>query len=92
MRCLVVFAVGFVAGWVTRSTVESSHGVVVGVASTIVDVVEWAKRAVATEGDFLEDFVAEVRSRIQDARPWHEGGAGTSDGDVSAGNGGVSDA
>ena len=75
MRSLVGFALGFVAGWAARSTVESSRAAAVTLASTVVDAVERTRRAVAIEGDYLEDFVAEVRSRVEDARPWRSGSA-----------------
>jgi hypothetical protein len=92
MRSLVGFAVGFIAGWAARSTVESSRAAVVGVASSAADLLERLKRAAAIEGDYLEDFVAEVRSRVQDSRGWRESPAGAtsaSNGSTSAGNGGV---
>jgi|HubBroStandDraft_5_1064220.scaffolds.fasta_scaffold2538312_1 hypothetical protein len=89
MKSLVAFALGFVSGWVTRSTVESSRGAAVGLASTAADLLERLRRAVAIEGDYLEDFVAEVRSRVQDARGWRESPAASSAGHgPSAGNGG----
>ena len=93
MRSLVGFALGFVAGWAARSTVESSRAAAVGVASSAADLVERLKRAAAIEGDYLEDFVAEVRSRVQEVkegRGRHEGPASSaSNGSASAGNGGV---
>jgi hypothetical protein len=94
MRGLVGFAVGFVAGWAARSTVESSRGAAVGIASAATDLLERVKRAAAIEGDYLEDFVAEVRSRIRESRGWHDGAAhanGASNGNngtVSATDGG----
>ena len=72
MRGVLGFAVGFVAGWAARSTVESSRGAAVGVASAVADLLERLKRAAAIEGDYLEDFVAEVRSRIRERRGWYE--------------------
>jgi hypothetical protein len=88
MKSLVAFAVGFVAGWLTRSTVESSRGAAVGLASTAADLLERLRRAAAIEGDYLEDFVAEVRSRVHDARGWRESPAASSAGHgPSAGNG-----
>jgi hypothetical protein len=88
MRSLIGFAVGFVAGWAARSTVESSRAAAVGLASTAAEVLERLKRAAAIEGDYLEDFVAEVRSRVQEARGWREGGA-QANGAAQAGNGGI---
>ena len=88
MRSLIGFAVGFVAGWAARSTVESSRAAAVGLASTAADVLERLKRAAAIEGDYLEDFVAEVRSRVQEGRGWREGGA-HANGAAPAGNGGI---
>jgi hypothetical protein len=93
MRSLVGFAVGFMAGWAARSTVESSRAAAVGMASTAAGVLERLRRAAAIEGDYLEDFVAEVRSRVQETRGWHEGSAGASaapNGTAgSAGNGSI---
>ena len=93
MRSLVGFALGFVAGWAARSTVESSRAAAVGVASSAADVLDRLKRAAAIEGDYLEDFVAEVRSRVQDARDGRGGrespASSASNGSASAGNGGV---
>jgi hypothetical protein len=83
MRSLVGFAVGFVAGWAARSTVESSRAAAVSVAGAAADLFGRFKRAMAIEGDYLEDFVAEVRSRVRDVRGWQETGA------VDAGNGGM---
>jgi hypothetical protein len=89
MRSLVGFALGFVAGWMARSTVESSRAAAVGVASTAADFLERLKRAAAVEGDYLEDFVAEVRSRVRDGRGWAESPAGApaSHGGASGANG-----
>jgi hypothetical protein len=75
MRGVLGFAVGFVAGWAARSTVESSRGAAVSVATAVADMLERVKRAAAIEGDYLEDFVAEVRSRIRESRGWHESAA-----------------
>jgi hypothetical protein len=86
MSTLVGFAVGFVSGWAARSTVESSRGAAVGLASAILGFVDRAKRAAAVEGDYLEDFVAEVRSRVTESRPWRESTNGPG---ASAGNGAV---
>lgn len=89
MRSLVGFALGFVAGWAARSTVESSRAAAVGIASTAADVLERLKRAAAIEGDYLEDFIAEVRSRVRETRGWHESASSTADGPAPAGNGGI---
>ncbi len=89
MTGLVGFAVGFVAGWAARSTVESSRGAAVGVASAAADLLERMKRAAAIEGDYLEDFVAEVRSRIRENRGWSrpEESAANGNGRGDAGHG-----
>jgi hypothetical protein len=73
MGSLIGFAVGFVAGWAARSTVESSRAAAVRIASTVVEMVERAKRAAAIESDYLEDFVAEVRSRVDEGHLWRSG-------------------
>ncbi len=90
MRSLVGFALGFVAGWAARSTVESSRAAAVSVAGAATDLMQRFKRAMAIEGDYLEDFVAEVRSRVQEGHGWHEGpgaAANTGNGTMPAGNG-----
>jgi hypothetical protein len=89
MRSLVGFALGFVAGWAARSTVESSRAAAVSIAGAAADMVERLKRAAAIEGDYLEDFVAEVRSRVQEGRGWHESPASGANGTMPAGNGGI---
>ena len=90
MRGLIGFALGFVAGWAARSTVESSRAAAVGIAGAAADVLERVKRAAAIEGDYLEDFIAEVRSRVRETRGWRESAAGASaaSGPAPAGNGG----
>ncbi|HEX4446424.1 MAG TPA: hypothetical protein VH044_06805, partial [Polyangiaceae bacterium] len=70
MGTLIGFAAGFISGWAARSTVESSRSAAVGIASTVLDLLDRAKRAAAVEGDYLEDFVAEIRARAADHRPW----------------------
>jgi hypothetical protein len=88
MSTLVGFAVGFISGWAARSTVESSRAAVVGVASTVLDLLDRAKRAAAVEGDYLEDFVAEIRARAAGNRPWGgtPAGASSSNGSGAAAN------
>ncbi len=86
MSTLVGFAVGFISGWAARSTVESSRAAVVGVASTALDLLDRAKRAVAVEGDYLEDFVAEIRARATGHRPWGAPPAGASSANGAATN------
>jgi hypothetical protein len=92
MRGLIGFALGFVVGWAARSTVESSRAAAVGIAGAATDVLERLKRAAAIEGDYLEDFIAEVRSRVRETRGWRESGADespTASGPAPAGNGGI---
>jgi hypothetical protein len=89
MRSLVGFAVGFVAGWAARSTVESSRAAAVSVAGTAADLFTRFKRAMAIEGDYLEDFIAEVQSRVQEGHGWASAAATTGNGSMPAGNGGV---
>ena len=92
MRSVVGFALGFVAGWMARSTVESSRAAAVGIAGAAADVLERMKRAAAIESEYLEDFIAEVRSRVQENRGWHESAAGAgaaASAPAPAGNGGI---
>jgi hypothetical protein len=93
MRSVVGFALGFVAGWAARSMVESSRTAAVGIASSAAELLDRLKRAAAIEGDYLEDFVAEVRSRVQDVkdrRGSYEGPASApSNGTAPVGHGGA---
>jgi hypothetical protein len=92
MRGLIGFALGFVAGWAARSTVESSRAAAVGIAGAAADVLERLKRAAAIEGDYLEDFIAEVRSRVSETRGWRDsesGASATANSPAPQGNGGI---
>jgi hypothetical protein len=92
MKNVIGFALGFVAGWAARSMVESSRGAAVGIATTAADVLARLKRAAAIEAEYLDDFIAEVRSRVQENRGWRENAADASastSGPVPTANGGI---
>jgi hypothetical protein len=59
------FVAGFVGGWVARSTVDSSRGMVVALVAAYLDVVERVKRVVVIEREHLADLVAEGRSKLE---------------------------
>ena len=69
------FALGFAAGWVVRSTADSSRSAAVTVLATAMSALDRLKRVMAIEKDHLEDLVAEARARVdvlrheQRARP-----------------------
>lgn len=57
------FAAGFAAGWLVRSTVESSREVAVELGARALGLRSLLARAVATEREFVEDLWAEIQSR-----------------------------
>jgi hypothetical protein len=61
------FAAGFVAGWLVRSTVESSRELAVDVAAGSRGAWDRIRRAVVAEREFLEDLWAEVNARTATA-------------------------
>jgi len=68
MKRVGLFLVGFAAGWVVRSTVDSSRGLAVGAISALYGAAERVKRLVAIEREHLEDLVAEGRARYEAER------------------------
>ena len=58
-----IFGAGFAAGWVVRSSVDSSRGALVGAIAAVYGVVDRAKRFVAIERENLEDLLAEAKAR-----------------------------
>jgi len=66
MERILIFAGGFAAGWLARSTVATSKDAAVGVAALALDLVDRLKRAAILERERLEDLAAEVRSRVGD--------------------------
>jgi hypothetical protein len=79
MRSALTFAAGFAAGWMTRSTVDSSHAAVVDLLAAVLAAIERAKRTTAAERERLEDLVAEARSQAEQRRARraaHDGAGG----------------
>ena len=64
MRTPLVFAAGFVAGWVTRGTVDPAKSATVQIVAFGLDVVARVKRALAIERERFEDLVAEARDEV----------------------------
>lgn len=55
------FVAGFVAGWVTRSTLDPAKSATVQIAAFGLDVVARVKRRLAIERERFEDLAAEAR-------------------------------
>jgi len=62
------FVAGFASGWITRSAVESSHDLAVGVVAAAYGAYDRTKRLVAVEREHLEDIVAEGKARFEARR------------------------
>ncbi|MBX3206231.1 MAG: hypothetical protein KF764_14260 [Labilithrix sp.] len=78
------FAIGFVTGWVVRSTVESSRELAVDVAVGSQDVLHKLRRAFVAEREFLEDLWSEAKARAGVERPPpRPAGANDTDGPLS---------
>lgn len=69
MRTPLVFAAGFVAGWVTRGTVDPAKSATVQIVAFGLDVVARVKRALAIERERFEDLVAEARDEVSRRTP-----------------------
>ncbi|AKQ65699.1 hypothetical protein A176_002611 [Myxococcus hansupus] len=63
MKTAVAFLAGVATGWMARSTVDTSRGAVVSVATAAFDLMGWTRRLIATEREYLSDLIAEARSR-----------------------------
>lgn len=63
------FAIGFVAGWAVRSTVESSRELAVDVAVGTQDMLHKLRRALVAEREFFEDLWSEAKTRLDDDEP-----------------------
>jgi hypothetical protein len=62
---IVSFAVGFVSGWLVRSTVETSRELAVDVAAGSRGAWDRLRRVVIAEREFLEDLWAEATTRSE---------------------------
>jgi len=58
------FAAGFVAGWMVRSTVESSRALAVDLLVEGQELALRARRALIAERELLEDLWAEAKARV----------------------------
>lgn len=61
MRTPFAFVAGFVAGWLTRGTIDPAKSATVQIVAFGIDVVARVKRALAIERERFEDLVAEAR-------------------------------
>ena len=69
MRTIGTFFAGFVSGWLTRSTIDSSRGLAVGAISAFYTALDRTQRLVAIEREYFDDLLAEARLRYEQARP-----------------------
>lgn len=63
MRVLGSFVIGFIGGWAARSSVDTSHGLLVKVVGVMYGTRARLHRWAAVERERISDLVAEVRSR-----------------------------
>lgn len=80
MKRAVSFAAGFAAGWIVRSTVDSSREAVVKIVSLGYEAAARGRRIFALERERLDDLAAEARARVDatsdrawERRPAHDG-------------------
>jgi hypothetical protein len=64
MKNALIFAAGFGAGWLTRSTFESSKAAAVEVIAFGLDALARIRRGLAIEREQLEDIVAEAQDAV----------------------------
>jgi hypothetical protein len=60
----LAFVAGFVAGWVTRSTVDPAKSTTVQIVAFGIDVIARVKRMLAIERERFEDLVAEASDQV----------------------------
>jgi hypothetical protein len=60
MKSALLFVAGFGAGWLARSTFQSSKSATVQILALGLDAVARMKRALAVEREQLEDIMAEA--------------------------------
>jgi hypothetical protein len=68
MISTLAFVAGFTAGWVTRTTIDSSKPAMVQIVAFALDTVARIKRALAIERERFEDFVAEANDAVAQRR------------------------
>jgi hypothetical protein len=64
MKNALIFAAGFGAGWLTRSTFQSSKSATVEFLAFGLDALARIKRGLAIEREELEDIVAEAHDAV----------------------------
>jgi hypothetical protein len=69
---IVSFSAGFVAGWVVRSTVDSSRQLALEIVTRARATARRLRRSLVAEQEFLEDFWAETKARIETEEPHGE--------------------
>lgn len=68
MLRLGIFLAGFASGWMARSTVDSSHELVVSLLAAAQTAYERIRRVAAMEREHIEDLFAEARARHEAKR------------------------
>jgi hypothetical protein len=68
MESVGLFLAGFTAGWVVRSTVDSSRKLAVTAIALAHEVTERTRRWVAVEREYFEDLFAEGRAQYEAQR------------------------
>lgn len=68
MPVVIAYLAGVATGWVMRSAFGSLRGLSVSAVQAGFEVAERARRFVAVEKEFVEDLMAEARSRYEAAQ------------------------
>lgn len=63
MKRIFTFAAGFAAGWIARSTVDTSREAFVKLGASSYNMMGRMRRIFALERERFDDFVAEARAR-----------------------------
>jgi hypothetical protein len=69
MSRLAAFTAGVAVGWISRSTVDSSHDAVVKLVSLGYAAAARARRILALERELLDDLIAEARAHVTPEPP-----------------------
>ena len=72
MQIVVAYLAGVATGWVMRSAFGSLRGLTVSAVAAGMEAVEKTRRFVAVEREFMEDLVAEAKSRYEAERARRE--------------------
>jgi hypothetical protein len=68
MRVMAAYAAGVATGWMARSAFGSLREVSVGAMAAGFELSRRLQRLIATEQEFVEDLIAEARSRVGSGR------------------------